>query len=83
MPAPKKPVDQYSLNGKFIKRHPSIAQAALEMGLRKTSCIAFAARNGGKSGGYYWRYAPQIPLFHEHYFIDDTLSDILAYLEKP
>lgn len=83
MPVPKKPVDQYSLNGKFIKRHSSIAEATLEMGLQKATCIAFAARNGGKSAGYYWRYAPQIPLFHDTYILDDTLQDILAYLEKP
>lgn len=60
----RKPIIQYSLDGKFVKEYPSISQASKELGLSTSHicCVAKQKPEKGQiyirksSGGYIWRY---------------------------
>lgn len=50
------PVDQFDLQGNFVKRYDSQAEAARAMSVSQTS-IHHAIAYGRTSCGYYWRWA--------------------------
>ena len=50
-----KPIGQYDDNGLLIKIYPSLKAATQEMQVTHNA-IYQAAKNGGKSKGFYWRY---------------------------
>ena len=53
-------VIQYDLKGNFIAEHPSVSQAALNVGLKRSSKSAITRVCKGKqktAGGYKWKYA--------------------------
>lgn len=52
-----KPVSQYTLDGKFVKQYPSIAQASIETKTNKNGIISCLKNRYKKSGGYVWKYA--------------------------
>lgn len=52
-----KPVYQYDLNGKFIKKHESLVDATKSMGLKSLSSISLCCSGKYKtSNGYKWSY---------------------------
>ena len=61
----KTKVNQYSLDGKFIKSFNSIKDACVELGLR-SSCISNCCANRySSSGGYIWKYASMEEEFND------------------
>jgi len=55
-----KPVNQYDLDGNFIKRHESITDAIVAVGLKPSSKSAITRACSGKQktcAGYIWKYA--------------------------
>ncbi|MBQ1778448.1 MAG: GIY-YIG nuclease family protein [Acidaminococcaceae bacterium] len=52
-----KPVDQFTKDGKFVKRYPSCKIAAEETGTNRSGVTACAKGKQETSGGYVWRYA--------------------------
>jgi hypothetical protein len=48
-------IDQYSLDGKFIKSFPSIKQAAEEAGMLPATLCKAINRGSAQSGGYKWK----------------------------
>ncbi len=51
----KKPIDQLSLDGKYIKTFDSAKEASAELNL-SNGAISNAIRRGSTSGGYRWRH---------------------------
>lgn len=52
-----KPVSQYSLDGSFIKSYPSVKEAAIAVGIKKSSQITSVCKGHGKTAkGYVWKY---------------------------
>lgn len=53
----KKPVIQYSLDGKFVARHESATDAAKAVGLKNSSGVGATCRGErNKAGGFKWEY---------------------------
>lgn len=50
------PVKQYSLDGKFIKEYPSIAEAERQTGTDKTTIVRVCKGASHYANGYQWRY---------------------------
>lgn len=52
-----KPVDQYTIDGNFIKTHSSAKTAAIAVGLKRGSSIGLVCRGERKSAkGFLWKY---------------------------
>ena len=52
-------VSAYTVEGKYVKTWPSVAQAAKELGLKKSSNISSCIKGKrNHSGGYVWKYTP-------------------------
>ena len=49
-------IHQYNKNKEFLKSWKSMGEAATAFGINK-NCIATALNRGGKSNGFYWKYA--------------------------
>ena len=54
--ANKTKVNQYSLNGEYIKTYNSIREACKELGIRSSGISNCCANRISKSGGYIWKY---------------------------
>lgn len=52
----RKPVNQYSLDGEFIREWPSIQEAADTLNIRQASIRACATGYYKSGGGFIWRY---------------------------
>lgn len=52
-----KPVDQYTLDGTFVKRWPSVADAARELGLSKGNISKCCKGKYKSTGGFIWKFA--------------------------
>ena len=50
-------VDQYTLNGDFIKRWPSVADISRELKLNKSGIIRCCTGHLKTSHGFIWKYA--------------------------
>lgn len=50
-------VNQYSLDGEFIKQYPSLKQASLETGINSSLICRVCKKNGHTAGGFKWAYA--------------------------
>jgi len=50
-------VNQYSLDGEFIKKHPSIKRAALEIGIDSKNIREVLKGKQKTAGGYIWKKA--------------------------
>lgn len=50
------PVNQYTIDGKFIKRYPSIKQAKLENQFHKENISLCCKHKRNQSNGFIWRY---------------------------
>lgn len=50
-------VNQYSLDGEFIKQYASLKEASLETGINKSSICRVCKKNGHTAGGFKWAYA--------------------------
>ncbi len=58
-PSRRRPVYQFSLDGKFIKKWEMIETASLALGIHRT-CISLNARGGVKTGGgFKWSFIKQ------------------------
>lgn len=55
-----KPVDQYTLDGKFVKRWPSVKDAARELGLKQQSISQCCNGTRKTTGGFKWQHATKI-----------------------
>lgn len=55
--ANSKPVDQFTLDGKFVKRWPSATDAARELGINHGKISLCCNGKRKKTGGFVWRYA--------------------------
>lgn len=53
----EKTVEQYSLEGVFIKRYPSLTKAAKSVGIHYQSLYNCCIGRSKTSGGYVWRFA--------------------------
>jgi hypothetical protein len=64
----KKPVHQFSLNGKFIKTYDSIEQASLETGINRQSISIVVNNKNKKAGDYLWsfKYSYSMPPYYSH-----------------
>ena len=52
-----KPVDQYTIDGKFVKTYSSAKAAAIAVGLKNGTSVSLVCRGERKSAkGYLWRY---------------------------
>lgn len=49
------PVNQYTIDGLFVKTHPSQTLAAKELGIGRTTIVANLAGKVPHAGGYVWR----------------------------
>lgn len=52
----RKPIDQYSKDGQFIKRFESIKQASDELGICDSTITACAKGRVKSAGGFIWKY---------------------------
>jgi hypothetical protein len=50
-------VNQFSLSGKFIARHESVADAARKVGIADSNISRCARGDRPTAGGFIWRYA--------------------------
>lgn len=55
--ARSKPVDQFTLDGQFVKRWPSTREAARELGLTPANICHCLNGEQHTAGGYIWRFA--------------------------
>ena len=55
-----KPVDQFTLDGQFIKRWPSATKAAKELGLKQPNISSYCKGRKKTIGGFKWQYATKI-----------------------
>jgi hypothetical protein len=53
----KKPVNQYGLDGKFIKTFPSVSDAAKQTSVKYLSISRACSGKAKSAGGFQWRYA--------------------------
>ena len=51
------PINQYSLDGNFIKRWNSISEASKELNLYHSNIIAVCKNKKRTAGGFIWKYA--------------------------
>lgn len=54
-----KPVNQFNLNGEFVKRFDSIIEAALEVGANSGKIVNVCKKDRLKTAGYLWRYCDE------------------------
>lgn len=52
----RKPVNQYDLNGRFLKQYPSIAEASRQTGCGQKEIILVARGKHRHAGGFIWKY---------------------------
>lgn len=68
--ANKRSVNQFSIEGEFIKSWASIMQVEKETGITKSSITRCLRRGGKSAGGYLWKYESDgstiNPLLHQH-----------------
>lgn len=74
----RKPVDQFTLEGKFVKRYESISSAREETGVGNISFCCFNIKSVG--GGYLWREADISKIPSD---IDPNEKDEGQYPKKP
>lgn len=58
--ANSKPVDQFTLDGKFVKRWPSAKDAARELGINNRNISSCCNGIRKKAGGFKWKHATNI-----------------------
>lgn len=58
LPKRVKPIVQFSLAGRKIKRYNSIKEASLATGVPDSNIIQVAKKRMSKAGNYVWEYAP-------------------------
>lgn len=56
VPQNKRPIDKYSLEGKYLKTYDSIASASNDCHIGQSGIIACLKGERLKAGGYIWRY---------------------------
>jgi len=60
-----KPVDQYDLNGNFIKEYPSVKEAARQMHIEDKVIIQVAKGLYKQWNGFVWKYKEKLPVSSE------------------
>lgn len=58
--ANSKPVDQFTLDGQFVKRWPSATDAVKELGIKNSSISQCINGKRKSAGGFKWQYASKI-----------------------
>lgn len=62
------PVNQYNKDWEFMKRYPSIKDAAAETGIKASSICAACKGKYHSAGGYHWVYYHEVNTWKKRLF---------------